>query len=214
MYWIIDTITGFKLILMTNDKSFIEKVTVLFVQNGAKSLTMDDIAREFGISKKTLYRTYRNKEALLEEVLTNVLEGVLERVENLNEKIDNAVERMFCRDVEIEKASTINNSIMLRQLIKYYPDIFNKHMKNFSENFSNILIHNIERGRTQGYYREDFDAKFYGKLYFQLVMSYDSPYLDTSDITRYQYHSEALKFFMQSITTPKGKEFMKELGFG
>lgn len=197
---------------MTKDKSFIEKVTELFVQNGAKTLTMDDIAGEFGISKKTLYKDYRNKEALLEEVLTHMLKGILERVKNLDAKIENAIERMFCRDVEIERASTINNSIMLRQLIKYYPHIFERKMIDFSDKFSDILISNIELGRKQGYYRQDFDPKFYGKLFFQLIMSYNSPYLDTSSITRYQYHNEALKFYMHSITTQEGKDFMKELG--
>ena len=46
---------------MEKDTAFIEKVQNLFLENGAKTLTMDDIARELGISKKTLYQKYRNK---------------------------------------------------------------------------------------------------------------------------------------------------------
>lgn len=196
---------------MNEEKPFIEKVAELFLLNGAKTLTMDDIAREFGMSKKTLYKEYKNKEALLEEVLTHLLIVVLERIKNLDDQIDNAIERMFCRDEAIEKATSSNNSLLLRQLIKYYPQIFNRHIINFSEKFSLILVHNIERGRAQGYYRKDFDAEFYAKLFFQLSMSYNSPYLDTSHITRFQYQNEALKFYLHSITTKKGKEYMETL---
>lgn len=196
---------------MTNDENFLAKVTHLFLQNGAKTLTMDDIAKEFGMSKKTLYHNYKNKEALLEEVLLFILNGIIERIKTLDEKIENAIDRMFSRDEEIEKASNNNNSIMLRQLIKYYPQIFNKHMKDFSLKFSDIMVHNIERGRKQGYYREDFDEIFYTKLLFQLSMSYNSPFLDTSGLSKSDYHYETLKFYMYAITTQKGREYMKTI---
>lgn len=196
---------------MNKENIFIEKVADLFEENGAKTLTMDDIAKEFGMSKKTLYKDYKNKEALLEEVLTYRLSGILEKMKNLEDIVDNAIERMLCRDEEIKKASSSNNTIMLRQLIKYYPQIFNRHMKDFSEKFSLILMQNIDRGRKQGYYREDFDAEFYTKLFFQLSMSYNNPYLDTSNITRYHYQREALLFYLNAITTQKGKVCMEEL---
>lgn len=86
-------------------------------------------------------------------------------------------------------------------------------MLDFSEKFSEILLHNIERGRNQGYYRTDFDAPFYARLYFQTVMSYDnSPFLDTNALTRREYQQEALKFYMNAITTEKGKEYMRSIG--
>lgn len=82
----------------------------------------------------------------------------------------------------------------------------------FSEKLSEILVHNIERGRKQGLYRKDFDAHFYAKLYFQMTMTYDnSPYLDTDEISRSSYQQEALMFYMNAITTEKGKKVMGEL---
>ncbi|MGZ5193149.1 MAG: TetR/AcrR family transcriptional regulator [Kaistella sp.] len=193
------------------DKKFLEKVVNLFIDNGAKTLTMDDIAKEFGMSKKTLYQMYANKEALLEDVLEFKLTQVIDKLNELDFKIENAVDRMFCRDEEIEKAAQSNNSLLIRQLIKYYPAIFNKHMMNFSERFAEVLIHNIDRGREQGYYRSDFDATIYAKIFFQLVMSYDSsPFLDTSKTDRTQYNNEALMFYMNAITNEKGKEQLKK----
>ena len=193
------------------DKKFISKVVPLFLENGPKALTMDDIAKEFGMSKKTLYQMYKNKEALLEDVLEFKLYDIIERIKLHESTIDNAVERMFCRDEEIENAVETNNSMFIKQLVKYYPSIFHKHMMNFSERFAEVLIHNIERGRAQGYYRDDFDARLYAGIYFQMVMYYDnSPFLDTSTIDRTKYNNEAIMFYMNAITTEKGKEQLKK----
>ena len=191
---------------------FLSKATQLFIENGAKSVTMDEIAKEFGISKKTLYQKYKNKEELLEEVLKYKLQEVIERLKYLDENIDNAVARMFCRDEEIDKVSHSNNNILIRQLLKYYPAIFHKHMLNFSAKFSEVLVHNIEKGRKQGLYREDFDPELYAKLFFQIVMSYDSsPYFDVELIERENFMQETMFFYLNAITNEKGKEVLKNL---
>lgn len=185
---------------------FLSKATQLFIENGAKTVTMDEIAKEFGISKKTLYQKYKNKEELLEEVLKFKLQEVIERLKYLDENIDNAIERMFCRDEEIDKVSHSNNNILIRQLLKYYPAIFHKHMLNFSAKFSEVLVHNIEKGRKQGLYREDFDPELYAKIFFQLVMSYDSsPYFDVELIERENFMQETMFFYLNAITNEKGK---------
>ena len=197
---------------MEEKTNFLSKATQLFIENGAKSVTMDEIAKEFGISKKTLYHKYKNKEELLEEVLKYKLQEVIERLKYLDENIDNAVARMFCRDEEIDKVSHSNNNILIRQLLKYYPAIFHKHMLNFSTKFSEVLVHNIEKGRKQGLYREDFDPELYAKLFFQLVMSYDSsPYFDVELIERENFMQETMFFYLNAITNEKGKEVLKNL---
>ena len=151
---------------MEENIEFLCKAADLFIENGAKTLTMDDIAKEFGISKKTLYQKYKNKEELIEEVLYYKLVELIERLQFLDENIENAVERMICRDEQIEKLSHSNDNILIRQLLRYYPGIFHKHMLNFSEKFSEVLVHNIEKGRKQGLYRGDFDAEIYAKYSF------------------------------------------------
>jgi len=191
---------------------FLRKATDLFIENGAKSVTMDEIAKEFGISKKTLYQKYKNKEELLEEVLQYKLQELIERFQYLDDNIENAIERMFCRDEVIDNVSHSNNNILIRQLLKYYPAIFHKHMLNFSSKFSEVLVHNIEKGRKQGLYRADFDPEFYAKIFFQLVMSYDSsPYFNVEMFSREYFMQEAMMFYLTVITNEKGKEVLKSL---
>lgn len=196
---------------MDENTFFLSKASELFIENGAKTLTMDDVAKEFGISKKTLYQKYKNKEELLEEVLEYKLQEVIDRLQYLDENIENSIERMICKDEEIDKVSYSNKNILIRQLVRYYPGIFQKHMLNFSEKFSQVMVHNIIKGRKQGFYREDFDAEIYAKILFQLVMSYDSPFLDTAVIEREYFTRESLLLYMNAITTEKGKEVLKEI---
>lgn len=196
---------------MEDKKQFLQKATELFIEHGSKTLTMDDVAREFGMSKKTLYQHYRNKEALIEEVLDYKLNDIVEKMQKLDVEVENAVERMFCRDEQMEKAVSSNKSMMIKQLIKYYPAIFNKHMINFSEKFTEVLVKNIEKGRKQGVYREDFNAEINAKLFIQMMMSYDSsPIFEVNKINRHDFNIEVMMLYMNAITTEKGKEVLKK----
>ena len=191
---------------------FLTRVAELFLEFGAKTLTMDEVAREFGISKKTLYQRYRNKEALLEDVLHLKLQEIIDKMQQLDLEIDNAIDRMLCRDVVIDKAVDSNNTVLIKQLLRYYPSIFSTHMQNFSEKFSDVLIHNIQRGRKQGFYRDDFDERIYSKFFFQLIMSYDSStFVDVSEIERLEYQNGVMEFYLQAITTEKGKQYLKSI---
>ena len=191
---------------------FLTRVAELFLEFGAKTLTMDEVAREFGISKKTLYQRYRNKEALLEDVLHLKLQEIIDKMQQLDLEIDNAIDRMLCRDEVIDKAVDSNNMVLIKQLLRYYPSIFSTHMQNFSEKFSDVLIHNIQRGRKQGFYRDDFDERIYSKFFFQLIMSYDSStFVDVSEIERLEYQNGVMEFYLQAITTEKGKQYLKSI---
>ncbi len=190
---------------------FLAKACDLFLEHGAKTLTMHDVSKAFGISKKTLYTKYRNKEELIEAVLHYKLDEVIAKLQLQNQQIECAVERMFCRDEDIDELANSNNSLLIKQLIRYYPAIFSRHMIEFSHKFAEVLIHNIEKGRQQGVYREDFDAEVYTKLFFQLVMSLESsPFMDSAEIDLVHYKKETMHFYMNAITTEEGKKLLKK----
>ena len=197
---------------MDENTQFLVKASELFLEHGAKTLTMEDISKSFGISKKTLYVKYKNKEELIEAVLHFKLDEIITRLQFLDDQIENAVERMFCRDEQLEKVADSNNRLLIKQLHKYYPAIFNKHMLEFAEKFSQVMLHNIEKGRAQGYYRTNFDAELYAKFFFQLIMSMESSlYLDPNVIDKVYYKNELMNMYMNAITTEKGKQILKKL---
>lgn len=85
-------------------------------------------------------------------------------------------------------------------------------MVNFTEKFSKVLIHNIEKGRSQGYYRNDFNDDIYAKLFVQLMMSYDSsPILEHEKVGREEFHHEVMMLYMNAITTEEGKKVLQKI---
>lgn len=100
---------------MENKTDFLDKVLRLFYLNGAKTTTMDDIAREFSMSKKTLYQLYANKDELLEEVLSYELELIMETLQNFDNQEECPIKKMLCRDEKIKDLSeSSNHSIFAR----------------------------------------------------------------------------------------------------
>ncbi|MEC5394972.1 TetR/AcrR family transcriptional regulator [Bergeyella sp. RCAD1439] len=194
------------------EAEFLQEVTRLFLENGAKTVTMDDVAKKFGMSKKTLYAKYKNKEALIEDVLACKLDGIAENLKRLNVDSDNAIERLLCRDEQMDEMVKSNDTIMVRQLLKYYPHIFNKHMKLFSEKISEIFVRNVERGRLQGLYREDFSAESYVHLMLLMMQAYDnSPIVDSDLISRDAFRDRVIDFYLQAIMTEKGREEYQQI---
>lgn len=199
---------------MNNKKEFLSKVTEMFLENGAKTLTMDDIAKEFSISKKTLYQQYINKEELLEEVLDFKLELVMETIHLIDTQTDNAIEKMILREKNFENFSRTSKSLFIRQLLKYYPAIFDQHIINMNKKISKLLVLNVEIGRKQGLYRADFDEKLYIKFFLQIMLSYESsPLFEDEKIDRECFCFEAVMFYLHSIATDKGKEILNKIKY-
>ena len=190
---------------------FLKKVSALFYLHGAKSLTMDEIAREFSMSKKTLYQQYKNKEILIAEVLDFMLTEMVEKL--YIDKIDdvNPIVNMFCRERNMEALSKSNRTLFVRQLQKYYPALFENHLVEMDTKISAIVINNINKGRDQGLYRTDFDANFYSKLLLHLFISVESSVLfeqESTEDQRLNDQNEIMKFFLHSIATEKGAEIL------
>ncbi|PIE50671.1 MAG: TetR family transcriptional regulator [Flavobacteriales bacterium] len=195
---------------MEEKNEFLEKTLELFIENGAKALTMDDIAKAFAMSKKTLYEQYGNKEGLLKQVLDYKSYQIIASIKAMGKKASNAIEALLLKDECIAQASHEKKSIFIRQLIKYYPNTFNEHILGVSKRINEILVQNVKAGREQGLFRADFDEKWYAKLFFQLIMSYEStPFIDTHKINKSDYSDEVMLFYLHAITTEKGKEILK-----
>ncbi|MFC6268770.1 TetR/AcrR family transcriptional regulator [Frigoriflavimonas asaccharolytica] len=197
---------------MTDKNQFLQKVSELFYEQGAKSLTMDDIAKEFSMSKKTLYQQYTKKEELIAEVLQFILDEMVKNLQIDQIEDVNPIANMFCREQNMQEFSKSNRTLFIRQLQKYYPNLFENHLVEMDKKISTIIVGNIEKGRKLNLYRKDFDAAFYSKLLLHLFISVESSILfegENSDKQREEEKNEIMKFFLNSIATEKGTEILK-----
>ena len=191
---------------------FLEKVSNLFFENGAKAVTMDDVAKHVSISKRTLYEEYVNKEALLTAILDFKLEKVIDTMKNIAAENTNAIEKILIREKDFEKFSSTNQSVFVRQLLKYYPALFDQHILNMNEKISDILFKNIIKGRTEGLYRENFNESLYIRFFLQIMLSFENSVLfENEQCQRSQFCFEGVTFYLYSITTEKGRKILAKI---
>lgn len=127
----------------------------LLMQYGIRSVSMDDIAANLGMSKKTIYQYFKDKDELVEAVVEDVIENNQCACNIGRDRSDNAVHEIFLvMEMMAEMFKTMNPSILF-DMQKYHPSAFQKFLKHRNEYLYNICLQNIERGIKEDLYRSE-----------------------------------------------------------
>ena len=191
-------------------EKIIKKATDMFLKLGFKSVTMDDIANEMCISKKTIYKYFSNKEKLVEEGTEVVHQKIHDLMDEIVAKNFNAIEENFqMREMFKEMFQSFDHSPAY-QLKKHYPEIYQKMMENEIEDCSNVFGQNIEKGIKEGLYRQDTDIEASVKFYYTLIFSINENTMLEKEASELEL--KALEYHTRAIATEKGiKELEKQL---
>ena len=186
----------------------IKKATDMFLKLGFKSVTMDDIACEMCISKKTIYKYFSNKEKLIEEgteVVHQKIHAVMDEVVAQNH---NAIAENFeMRKMFKEMFQSFDHSPAY-QLKKHYPEIYEKMMANEVEDCSHMFRQNIFKGISEGLYRAETDVEAAVKFYYTLIFSINENTMLEKD--SYELEAKALEYHTRAIATPRGIEELEK----
>jgi AcrR family transcriptional regulator len=191
-------------------EKIISKASDLFLKLGFKSVTMDDIACEMCISKKTIYKYFCNKEILIEESTEMVHKTVHEIINTIVAKDHNAIEENFEIRKMFKEMFQATDTSPLYQLKKHYPEIYQKVMSRELDECNMCFKQNIEKGIKQELYREDLDVDIYVKFYYSLIFSIKENTSSEKESTRLEL--QALEYHTRAMATPKGiAELEKQL---
>ncbi len=189
-------------------EKIIEKASELFLKFGFKSVTMDDIAGEMCISKKTIYKYFCNKEILVEETTHEVRNKINEIVEKIISEDHNAIKENFeIRKMFKEMFKSSDDSAVF-QLKKHYPEIYQNIFKSEIAKHKTYFRHNITKGVEEGLYRKDLNVSYYVDFYYYLIFSIHEE--TTSEIECQKIELEALEYHTRAMATPEG---IKELEY-
>lgn len=131
----------------------------LFCQFGTRSITMDDIAQRMGVSKKTLYAHFADKDELVMHAISRYLNQLdKECVEN-QDKAANAIDELFLVMKMLDQSFRNMNPIILFDLQKFHVKAFQVFQDYKNNNLQKTVRQNLERGVREGLYREDFDIE-------------------------------------------------------
>lgn len=149
----------------------ISKAKEMFLKLGFKSITMDDIACEMCISKKTIYKYFSNKEILIEESTQLVHKEVHETINSIVAKNYNAIEENFEIRRMFKEMFKSTESSPIYQLKRHYPEVYHKVLGYQIDICENCFRDNILKGIKEGLYRENIDIDNYVKFYYTLIFS-------------------------------------------
>ena len=147
----------------------------LFMKNGIRSISMDDIAKELGMSKKTIYQYVANKTELVQMVLDYM------REKESNICIDGDISKMNAIDVLLAVSQNVSrqmkdfNPINAYELQKYYPTIFREFILKKRDHVFQQVKQNFAQGIAEGIYRNDLDIDLVARLYIQKLVDVHDP---------------------------------------
>ncbi|MCA6421529.1 MAG: TetR/AcrR family transcriptional regulator [Flavobacterium sp.] len=186
----------------------IAKATEMFLKIGFKSVTMDDIATEMCISKKTIYKYFENKEILISEGTKAVHEKIHETIDAIVSKNYNAIQENFeIRKMFKEMFNSFDNSPVY-QLKKHYPEIHNEFMCREVDECNAVFRQNIAKGIKEGLYRSTTDVESSIRFYYTLIFNINETTKSEKEVFELEYH--ALEYHTRALATPKGIEELEK----
>ena len=183
-------------------EKIINRAKEMFLKLGFKSITMDDIACDMCISKKTIYKYFSNKELLIEESTQLVHKEVIETIEKIVAKNFNAIEENFQIRRMFKEMFKYSETSPVYQLKRHYPEVYQKVVGYQIEICEGCFRDNIFKGISEGLYRENIDVENYVKFYYTLIFSISENTALERDANNLEH--KALEYHTRAMATLAG----------
>jgi len=191
-------------------EKILEGCDKLFRKFGIKSLSMDDIARELGMSKKTIYQYVSDKNDLVQKTFNHILNHNENQCTCIKDETDNPIDEIILISRNMSQQMKGINPAVFYDLRKYHPEawlLFENHSQTFI--YSQIK-ENLINGIKQGYYRDNIKADILARLYISLVQTISNPELFSNiDYDFSSVYHEMIRYHFNGICTDKGREYFK-----
>jgi AcrR family transcriptional regulator len=189
----------------------LEKSTHVFLKFGIKSVTMDDLARELAISKKTLYNYFKDKNDLVLQIIQTKIE--FDQVNCMRAKTDseNAIDELFKLSIYVSNMMKNIHPSVFFDLNKFHPDaskVLHEHKWKFVKK---SILDNIQRGKNEGLYRSDLNDEIVATVYVSSTdLISNGDVFANFDMTSDQIFMELLNFQLYGMANEKGLDYLKK----
>lgn len=183
----------------------------MFRKYGIKSVTMDDIARELGISKKTLYQYVKDKNDLVRKAMDYQINFDRQTMDDIKRRKLNAVEELLeIGEFVTQTLQSIGTSAIF-DVQKYYPELWHSHFEYRVSFVTEAIKENIGKGIKEGYYRKNVNADVIAKFFvIKLENLFDDRIFPPDKYSLAEVYLEYLRYHMMGIASQKGAEYIME----
>jgi len=183
----------------------------MFKKYGVKSVTMDDIAREFGISKKTLYNHFENKTDVVYKVAHFEFDKEKEELEKLYQEHKHLIDQLYAISkfmIEMNFKLTLS---LTYSMDKYYPTIWKELLNKRETHILNIISNNFNTGIKQGIYRKDLDMNIIQHFYAFLLNIKSIEMYDDWIVEKFEDTFKTIFIYhIRGIATKVGIEYLEK----
>ncbi|MCX7955317.1 MAG: TetR/AcrR family transcriptional regulator [Bacteroidales bacterium] len=201
---------------MIDKLSYIEKICNLFFKYGIRNITTDFIAKEIGISKKTLYEAFHSKEQIVEEAINFIInkQEFHKTYNDLNINYENlnAIDQILIVIKNLAELNQKINPIFFIELEKYFPHLFSKFIKFKKELLRNKIIENLKKGKKEDLYRKEINEEIISVLYLSFIEKINPNNFTEYFGTKYSFQEvirEIYLFHLYAIVNNKGKKYLE-----
>jgi AcrR family transcriptional regulator len=183
----------------------------LFLQAGIKSVTMDDIAKHLGMSKKTIYQFFKDKNELVTALVKKKLKEDEDQMIEFISRSTNVIEEMINMTKSSEEMFSRINPIVIHDMQKYHPDAW----KVFQDFKSDVLVSTLEelltKGIKQGYIRPEIDVKIVARMRVNTVeLGFNTSIFPVAEFNTWKVQVQFLDHFNYGICTLKGYKLLNQ----
>ncbi len=183
----------------------------LLYKFGVRSVTMDDIAKEIGISKKTIYTCFSDKNELVTQFMQDKLNEHQQSFEYIIQTSANAIDEIFKSMHEMGHVFSRINPNFIYDIQKHHPSAWQL-FKNFKDkHVEGMIERNLKKGILEGLYRTDINIKIISKMRLEnMEMGFNPMIFSPEDYNIREVQMQLLNHFLHGITTLKGHKLINK----
>lgn len=166
---------------------------------------MDEIASQLGVSKKTIYQSFEDKNQLVDAVIAEMIEQNKSECTITRARAENAIEEVFYGMESLKGMLENLNPSILYDMERGHPRTFKKFLE-YKYNFLfNLMKRNIERGKAEGLYRPEVNSELLAKVRIETIMlPFNQELFPKEKYSLVYFQQELLEYFLFAMVTPKG----------
>lgn len=182
-----------------------QKAHDLFMQYGVRSITMDEIALQLGVSKKTLYQFYADKDEIVDAVLIDKITYNQECCSGHRVHAKDAVHEIFLAMDFVKEMLQNMNPVVLYDLEKFHPKSFQKFWQHKNEFMYTIIKNNIDWGIQEGLYRAEINADILSKIRIEtMFLPFNVMVFPKTKYNLVDIEQELIEHFLFGLASPQG----------
>ncbi|MCM0041176.1 MAG: TetR/AcrR family transcriptional regulator [Algoriphagus sp.] len=192
---------------METRQRILEIAMAQFARFGVRTITMEDLARQAGLSKKTIYQEFEDKKDLVKAVFAAILEQDRKRLAFILEQGDGVIEHLVQTSKMMRERLTSINPLVILEVQKYFPEAWNLFESFKQETIQQDLIKVLERGKELGYFRPEIDSRVLARVRLtQITTAFDPQNFAEPDYNLVEDQMIILDHFLHGIFTEKGRQ--------